>query len=362
MTSKIISNGILRALATLVILALVLYFLYQTQTVILYLIISLILCMISNPTMQFLKKRLKFGNTLATASILIIYTLTLISFILLIVPLIISQAQNLSLLDTDLLQNQFLVIENQLEIYLTSYNIDLRGILKNTDFSSKINYSFFTNFINSTLNVIANLGIGIASVFFISFFFLKDQRQFKEKAKMILPDNNEEKILNSVEKINNLLGRYFIGLLLQLLAVFIMYLIVLLVFGIQNAFVIAFLCALLNIIPYIGPIIGTVLAALLTLIGTIGSDFRTEMLPTTIYIVISFMIVQVIDNNISQPIIFSKSIKSHPLEIFLVILICGILFGIFGMVVAIPVYTIIKVVAKEFFPNNKIVAVLTQNI
>ncbi|MDQ5929703.1 MAG: hypothetical protein QG594_1484 [Bacteroidota bacterium] len=362
MTSKIISNGILRALANLVLLAMAVYFLYQTQTVILYLIISLILCLISNPTMQFLKNKLKFGNTLATVSILIIYILTLVFFVSLIVTLIISQAQNLSLLDTNDLQNQFLLIENQLETYLSTYNIDLRSILKNTNFSSKINYSYFTNFINSTLNVIANLGMGIASIFFISFFFLKDQMQFKEKAKMILPDKNEEKILNSIEKINTLLGRYFIGLLLQLLAIFILYLIVLLIFGSQNAFVIAFLCALLNIIPYIGPIIGTVLAGLLTLIGGIGTDFQTEMLPTTIYIVIGFMLVQVIDNNINQPLIFSKSINSHPLEIFLVILICGILFGIFGMVVAIPVYTIIKVVAKEFFPNNKIVSVLTQNI
>ena len=118
----------------------------------------------------------------------------------------------------------------------------------------------------------------------------------------------------------------------------------------------------MNIIPYIGPIIGTILASLLTLIGGIGTDFRTEMLPTTIYVVIGFLLVQVIDNNFSQPIIFSKSVNSHPLEIFLIILISGITFGIFGMIIAVPIYTIIKVVAKEFFPKNKIVAVLTENI
>jgi predicted PurR-regulated permease PerM len=204
--------------------------------------------------------------------------------------------------------------------------------------------------------------MGIASVFFITFFFLKDQRYFKEKAKMILPDQNEDKILNSVEKINQLLARYLTGLLIQLLVVFIMYFIVLLIFGNENALIIAFLCALLNVIPYIGPIIATVLAAILTLISNIGAHFSTEMLPVTIYVVIGFLIVQVIDNNVSQPIIFSKSVKSHPLEIFLVTLISGITFGIFGMVVAIPIYTSLKVIAKEFFPDNKIVAVLTENI
>lgn len=361
-TSKIIANGILRAIAFILISCISLYFLYQIKTVILYLIISLILCLIANPFVRFMKQKLKFGNTLATIITLLFFIGLLVGFVLLFVPLIISQAQNLSLLDTESLQNQFIIIENSIENYFNINNIDLQELVKQSNLSSKINYNFFTDFINTILNLIAGFGMGIASVFFITFFFLKDQLAFKEKAKMILPDENEDKILNSVEKINQLLTRYFIGLLIQLTVVFILYFIVLLSFNSKNAFVIAFLCALLNVIPYLGPIIGTVLAAILTLIGGIGTDFRTEMLPTTIYIVIGFLIVQIIDNNINQPIIFSKSVNSHPLEIFLVILISGITFGVFGMVIAVPIYTIIKVVAKEFFPKNKIVAVLTENI
>jgi predicted PurR-regulated permease PerM len=361
-TSKIISRGILRALGTTVLLGSTLFFLYKIQTVILYLCISLILCLIASPFITFLKRKLKFKNNIATVTTLIIFVFILVGFALLFVPLIISQAENLSLLDTNLLQNQFTILENNIETYFNLHNIDLQGLVKNSNLSSKINYNLLTDFINSLLNLIADFGMGLASVFFITFFFLKDQLIFKEKAKKILPDNNEEKILHSVEKINQLLTRYFIGLLLQLFIIFFLYLIVLIIFGTENAFVIAFLCALLNVIPYIGPIIATILAALLTLINTIGTDFRTEMLPTTVYIVIGFLIIQVIDNNISQPIIFSKSVKSHPLEIFLVTLISGITFGIFGMVVAIPIYTIIKVIAKEFFPNNKIVSVLTEKI
>lgn len=361
-TSKIISNGILRALTTIILVCFVLYFLYQIQTVILYLCISLILCLIANPFITFLKKRLKFKNVFATVTTLLLFVFILVGFVLLFVPLIISQAENLSLLDTDLLQSQLTILENNIENYFNINNIDIQGILKNANLSSKINYNFFTDFINTIINLIAGFGMGLASVFFITFFFLKDQLIFKEKAKKILPDATEDKILNSIEKINQLLARYFIGLLLQLTVVFILYFIVLIIFGSENAFIIAFLCALLNVIPYIGPIIATILSAVLTLISAIGTDFRTEMLPTTMYIVIGFLIVQIIDNNISQPIIFSKSVNSHPLEIFLVTLISGITFGIFGMVVAIPIYTIIKVIAKEFFPNNKIVSVLTEKI
>jgi len=361
-TSKIISNGILRALATILIIVGILYFLYTIQTVIVYLCISLLLCLIANPLIQFLKNKLKFSNSLAASTALIIFILSIVGFILLFVPLIISQANNLSLLDTKNLQQQFTEAEHAIETYFNIQHLDLNKVLKESKITSIIDFSYFTGFINSILNFMADMGMGLVSVFFITFFFIKDQDAFKVSARKILPDTNEDKILNSITKINHFLTRYFIGLLLQLTVVFILYLIVLMIFGNQNAFVIAFLCAILNVIPYIGPIIGTILAALLTMISMIGSDFQTEILPKTIYVVIGFLLVQAIDNNVSQPIISSKSVNSHPLEIFLITLISGITFGIVGMIIAIPVFTMIKVILKEFFPDNKIVSVLTERI
>ncbi|MGO4771724.1 AI-2E family transporter [Flavobacterium sp. W22_SRS_FK3] len=361
-TSKIISNGILRALATILIIGAILYFLYEIQTVIVYLCISLILCLIANPLVQFLKNKLKFGNSLAATTTIILFILMMVGFIFLFVPLIISQANNLSLLDTNQLQLQFIETEKNIENYFNIQHVDLNNVLKESKITTAFSFGYFTGFINSIMGFMADMGMGLVSVFFITFFFIKDQETFKTGARRILPDTNEDKILNSITKINHLLTRYFIGLLLQLTVVFILYLIVLMIFGNKNAFVIAFLCAILNVIPYIGPIIGTILAAILTMISLIGSDFQSEILPTTIYIVIGFLLVQAIDNNISQPIISSKSVNSHPLEIFLVTLISGITFGIVGMIIAIPVFTMLKVILKEFFPENKIVSVLTEKI
>ena len=361
-TSKVISNGILRSIATILVVVAVLYFLYQIQSVIVYLCISLILCLIANPLIQFLKNKLKFGNSLAATTTIIIFIFMMVGFILLFVPLIISQANNLSLLDTDSLQKQFVEMEHSLETYFNIQHLDLSKVIKESKITSMLDFSYFTGFINSIINFMADMGMGLVSVFFITFFFIKDQEAFKTTARKILPDTNEDKILNSIAKINHLLTRYFIGLLLQLTVVFILYLIVLMIFGNKNAFVIAFLCAILNVIPYIGPIIGTILAGLLTMISLIGSDFQTEILPTTIYVIIGFLITQAIDNNISQPIISSKSVNSHPLEIFLITLISGITFGIVGMIIAIPVFTMLKVILKEFFPNNKVVSVLTERI
>ena len=361
-TSKIISNGILRALTTILVIAGILYFLYQIQTVIVYLCISLILCLIANPLIQFLKNKLKFSNSLAATTALILFILAIVGFILLFVPLIITQANNLSLLDTQNLQEQFLQTEKSIETYFNIQHLDFNKVLKESKITSIIDFSYFTGFLNSIIGFMANMGMGLVSVFFITFFFIKDQDTFKTSARRILPDTNEDKILNSITKINHFLTRYFIGLLLQLTVVFILYFIVLIIFGNENAFVIAFLCAILNIIPYIGPIIGTILAGILTMISMIGSDFQTEILPRTIYVIIGFLLVQAIDNNISQPIISSKSVNSHPLEIFLVTLISGITFGIVGMIIAIPAFTMVKVILKEFFPDNKIVSVLTERI
>lgn len=283
-------------------------------------------------------------------------------FILMFIPLISSQGQNLSLLKTSEIEKNITELINQIAVFLESHNIDSKKMFKEADITSKINFNFIPDLLNAVLGTISSFGIGLASVLFITFFFLKDRLLFIKGAKKLIPDSHEDKILNSINKINHLLSRYFIGLLLQLFVVFILYFIVLLIFGIPNLLIIAFLCAVLNIVPYIGPLIASVLAAILTMLSNLGSDFQTEILPTTIYVLIGFWIVQIIDNNLSQPIIFSKSVSSHPLEIFLVILIAGFLSGILGMIIAVPLFTILKVIGKEFFPENAVIKLFTKNI
>ncbi|MBG6111866.1 putative PurR-regulated permease PerM [Flavobacterium sp. CG_9.10] len=362
LTSKIIATGILKAVTVIVLIALSLYFLYQIQSVLIYLVVALILTLIGNPILDFFKRRLKFNHVFATIATLFIFILIVAGFIMLFIPLILTQGQNLSLLNTAEIEKSILQLINKISIFLESHQIDSAKILKEANITSKINFNFIPNFLNTILGTISSFGIGLASVLFITFFFLKDRLLFIVGAKKLIPDSHEDQILHSLEKINILLSRYFIGLLLQLFIVFVLYLIVLLIFSAPNAIVIAFLCAVLNIIPYIGPLIASILAAILTMLSNFGSDFQTEILPTTIYVLIGFWIVQIIDNNLSQPIIFSKSVSSHPLEIFLIILIAGFLFGILGMIIAVPLYTILKVIGKEFFPENKVIQLLTKNI
>ena len=133
-------------------------------------------------------------------------------------------------------------------------------------------------------------------------------------------------------------------------------------FSLGKALVIGLIVGLMNVIPYIGPLLGALFGIVIGIATNLHLDFYSEILPLTGLMAIVFLTVQVIDNILFQPLIYSTSVKAHPLEIFLVIMMAGSLAGIVGMVLAIPVYTIFRVVAKEFLNNFRIVKNLTKNI
>ncbi|CEN48526.1 AI-2E family transporter [Capnocytophaga canimorsus] len=357
MNSKMIANGIIRAVVTLLLAALLLYALYLLKSLIIYIVISLVITLIGKPIVRFLYKKVRIRNRVICVVItMLLFLIISLGVFSLFIPLLIAQSQSLSLLDIDQLKINMEHLMQQI--------VDNLGIEKvpPLDVSKMLKAIDFPGIINSTVGFIGSFGMGFFSVLFISFFFLKDGSKMLQSVLALISRSHIEQSEASIEKTNDLLSRYFVGIILQIGILFVIYTIVLLIFGVQNAFIIAFLCSLLNLIPYIGPVIGFGLMAFLTMTGFIGNDFSTVMLPKTIYVMIGFLIGQLIDNFFSQPLIFSNSVKSSPLEIFLVIIASGTLFGITGMVVAVPAYTVIKVVLKEFFDGNKFVDYLTKNM
>lgn len=366
MNSKTISTGILRALGVIVSICLVLYFLYIIQSVLAYLAIAAVVALIGSPLVRFFRQKLKFPNIIAVILTMFLMVGVLVGIVALFIPLLSEQSKNLSLLNIDELQTSLNTLYHQITNYLGLSShivedvIDDAGLEKNI--LEGLDIGFIPNFLNSFLTVLSSASIGLFSVLFISFFFLKDSKLFENGLLIFIPKNKKQGTTNSIGKINKLLSRYFVGLLLQIFILFVIYTIVLLIVGIENAVVIAFLCALFNIIPYIGPIIGGVMMLTLTMTSNLGSDFSTIILPKTGYVFLGLLFGQLVDNFFSQPFIFSNSVKSHPLEIFLVIIIAGLLFGVVGMIVAVPGYTAIKVIMKEFLSDNQIVKSLTQNL
>lgn len=362
MKSKIIANGILRALGILVAIALVLYFLYKIQSVIVYIAIAAVISLIGRPIVIFLRRKLKFNNTVAVVITMILFVGLLAGLVGLFIPLIADQGQKLSLLNIQELEGNIENLYDQIITYFEFNNIDVEQSIKDSNLLSKLDFSLIPNFFNGLVSGLGSFSIGLFSVLFISFFFLKDSKLFEDGVMTFIPQGKESRTKRSFTKIKDLLSRYFVGLIFQILILFIVYTIVLLIFGIENAVVIAFLCALLNLVPYVGPLVSGFLMLLLSMSSNLGESFSDVILPKTTYVMIGFLIAQLVDNFFSQPYIFSKSVKSHPLEIFLIIIIAGILFGIVGMIVAIPAYTAIKVILKEFLSEYKVVNKLTQDL
>ncbi|MFQ3341660.1 MAG: putative PurR-regulated permease PerM [Flavobacteriaceae bacterium] len=361
MNAKEITKGIVWAIVQLAAISVILWLLFQLQTLIVYIIIAGVISLIGRPINKFLIHRFRFRTLFATTVTLFVLLGILISVFSLFVPLLVQQGENLSLLDVDNLKETIAALIQEISVYFQLDNGFWQQQFAVDNLFKNVNFGLLPELFNQILELLGGFTIGLFSVVFILFFFLKDNKLQDSMILTLVNDKVSERVKKSIDKTKTLLSRYFLGLLLQISILLIIYSIVLAVFKVENAFIIAFLCALLNLIPYLGPIIGGLLMLLLTMSSFIGTDFSSVILPNTTYVMIGFAIGQLIDNFFSQPIIFSNSVKSHPLEIFIVILAAGTLIGPIGMIIAIPFYTTLKVIAQEFFADNKIVKSLTKN-
>ncbi|MBR4837382.1 MAG: AI-2E family transporter [Bacteroidales bacterium] len=234
----------------------------------------------------------------------------------------------------------------------------LKGIV--SDFS-------ITSLIGSVGSVVIDMAVGLFAVVFISFFFVKDHKLFSKIVAALVPDRIEASVTDSIEDIQHLLSRYFVGLILEMFCVALLNFLGLWLIariGVSYALGIAFIAGILNIIPYVGPIIGEVLGALLGMVIHYGAGVGLDVnIWFFALIIIAIMLaVQLVDNFVLQPIIYSTSIKATPLEIFIVMLLAGTIGGILGMLAAIPAYTVIRVIAGRFFYDKKVVQRLIPDI
>ena len=152
-----------------------------------------------------------------------------------------------------------------------------------------------------------------------------------------------------VPQIKRIVTRYSFGILLQITAIFTLLSMGMTLIGVEGAIVLALTAAVFNLIPYVGPIIGATLGILLSMgqlyaLGAADPTVDPDLVQGLYLLVGLFAVVQLLDNIVFQPFIFSNSVGAHPLEIFIVISIAGTLLGIAGMIFAVPAYSVIRVV------------------
>lgn len=247
--------------------------------------------------------------------------------------------------------------DSQKEIESKSFFEDVQGTILQF-----INPSRITGLFSSVVGFFGNLLIAIMSILFISFFFLKEQGLFDKILGSLVPNEYEGETVQAINESSQLLVRYFIGILAQITVITVVVSVGLTLMGINNALLIAFFAALMNVIPYVGPLFGATFGMIITISSHLDLPFYSGMLPMLLKVLIVFAIMQLLDNFVLQPTIFGRSVKAHPLEIFIVVLIGAKLGGILGMVVAIPAYTVLRVIGKVFFSEFKVVQRITQGL
>ncbi|QLG46493.1 AI-2E family transporter [Costertonia aggregata] len=366
MKSTVIAKGIYKAFLLIAGTFLLLYVLYLIQSVIAYVLLAAVFALIGRPVTLWLRTKLKCPNILAVSiTILLLFTL-LVGLVWLFVPLVTEQGEKLALLNLKNMQAELELFFQELTNSLGASKEIVEEIVEEVDLEETVEREMETGFLprvfNSVMQVVGTMSISLFSIIFITFFLLKDTQIIQGTLVRMFPSMHRPGIMNSIDVTKNLLSRYFIGLLLQILILFIIYAATLTLVGIEHPLAIAFLCALFNIIPYVGPIIGAVFMMVFTVTSNLGLDFGIEIVPKMAYVAIGVIVGQLIDNFFSQPFIFSNSVKSHPLEIFLIIIMAGLLFGVVGMIVAVPGYTVLKVILREFIPENRIVKALTTRL
>jgi len=353
-------------------IAIIVFCVWYFRSLVAYILIAAAISIIGHPILNLLDKikiaNRKLPKSLSAAITLIVLWFFLIAFFRIFIPLVISETNVLSSIDVYTLYHR---LEQPLEKIFTFFQNTgfFEGHSTFEDYLtaklfSVINTSYLTNIVSYLTSILGNLIIAFFAISFITFFFLKDSSLFSNGILLLFPDKRSKEVTHILESIRQLLPRYIIGIILEVLMVMLLITLGLWLIGIefQHAVICGLVSGILNVIPYVGPWIGALFSIIIGIATNTHLNFQTELMPLIGFMVLVFAIVQTIDNVLFQPLIYSSSVNAHPLEIFLVIMMAGSLAGIGGMILAIPSYTVLRVIAKEFLSNFKIIQKITENI
>ena len=359
-------KNIIVALAVILFGFLVYYFSY----IVTYILIAAVLSLVGRPLVQKFQKikyrRFQIGKSAAAFLTLFTLWFGLICFFGFLIPLVVSEVDQLSTINVQDVITYLNDALAQLKISFPQFapNIpeggNLQSYLEN-QLKGFLNVGEVSHFFGSVATAFGNFFLMIFSVSFILYFFLKEEDLFENWLLVLAPVKFESRVSAVMDKVAILLKRYLIGMLLQVLGVMILsvlgYSIAGLGFG--HAVVVGVFAGILNVIPYIGPWIGGLFGLVVAVANNLNSNFTEVTLPLMFWMLVVVLVVQFVDNMIFQTVIYSNSIRAHALEVFFVILMAGSIAGIPGMILGIPVYTVLRVIAGEFLSEFKIVQQLT---
>jgi predicted PurR-regulated permease PerM len=354
--------------------ALVCFLAWYFSNILIYILIAAVLSLIGRPIVRRLNKirilKKPFPRVLSAIITLLLFWTFLLLFIFVLSPLITGLVGELSSIKPDELMMHVSYLLRDIEEWIiktipsASPDFSLQKTLI-TAFSNFMNESALLNIFGSVTNMLISIGAGMFVVTFITFFFLKEDHLFSNGVLALFSQKYEEHARHAFQSVSTLLGRYFIGIFIDIFCIMTLVTSGLTFIGglpFTTALVLGFIAGILNLVPYIGPLVSLVLGCGIGLIVTHSFGADANILVQVLKMALVYIVANIVDASFFQPYIFSNSVKAHPLEIFLVIITAGSVGGIFGMIVAIPTYTVVRVFAKEFFNHFKVVRKLTEKI
>ena len=353
-------------------LAVAVFFSWYFFSIIVYVLVAAVISFIGRPVVDLLSKikirEYKLSDSLKAAiAVLFLWCLFILVFST-IIPLVVREFESLENVSVarivDRLETPVEETRQFLEYYgFVDSDTDVDNWLSD-ELGGILNIARLKNWFGAVAGTMSNIFVALFSITFISFFFLKDSRLFSDMVMAIVPSRYEEQARNALESIQKLLVRYFVGLLLEVFGVMLLNTLGLAIVGLNfnHAIVIGLVAGILNVIPYIGPLIGICFGLAVGVVLNLDMEFYHQLLPLLLCMTLVMVLTQLVDNVVFQPLIYGNSVHAHPLEIFLVILMAGSLAGIPGMILAIPAYTVLRVILKEFFNKYKLVKRLTRSL
>ncbi|HHV28008.1 AI-2E family transporter [Acetivibrio mesophilus] len=241
----------------------------------------------------------------------------------------------------------------------TEYGENFNNILKTidtSDWSEEVKNAIY-NEINNGVNIAENMLMdalrkslmgflksvtGISNIILamiIAYYIMKDAEFFKKGALSLVPRRWRKEIIGASREINDILSCFIQGQLLTAFIIGVMETIALTIIGVKYSPILGLMGGISNIIPYFGPFIGAIPSVAVALID---SPMKA------VWTVLAFLIIQQIDNAFISPKIIEGRIGLHPVTTILAVLVGGEFFGIIGMLVAVPVTAVLKVILKRF--------------
>ncbi len=326
----------------IVFLFLILWFAYRERSVLFFVLtpflISLILAYLLHPVVTFMENR-HISRTISIIAIYLVFGLIIYILGVRFLPVLLEDLQ-------ELVQNlpeyarevQNFMIRMQDDFRRFNLPPAIRDIIdENLEGMESLlvsrlehTYTFILDFFNSILIIFL--------VPILTFFMLRDERKLKEWAVSLIPPSNRHRFLKISEEIDSVIGHYLRGMVAISFLVGLAVYIGLLLLGVEYALFLGFLNGITNFIPFVGPFIGAIPAVI---VGFIDSP------ALALKVVLLILVIQQLESNLLAPLVFSRTVKFHPLVIILLLLLGGKLFGFVGLLLAIPVAAMIRIIGKH---------------